>query len=160
MSENVSSFELEKIFSTGPVVVFSWSSEPGRPVEMVTPNVEKILSYTREDFLEALVDYRDLILEEDREGVQLELSGAIEAGTDHVRHRNYRLRTKSGEIIWISDFTHIERDADGKEQRFIGYILDITEQKRAEKAEQALREERERFEAILSSSLDGIFTVD
>ena len=57
----------------------------------------------------------------------------------------HRLRTKSGEYVWIlARAKVVERDKDGSPVRIVGTSLDISDRKRADEAEQKARDELER----------------
>ena len=48
--------------------------------------------------------------------------------------REYRIRRKDGEVIWIQDRGQIICDLDGKVEYVSGVFFDITERRRAEEA--------------------------
>jgi PAS domain S-box-containing protein len=82
---------------------------------------------------------------EDRERVEKYFLAAV-AGTDRDYKAEYRIvRPSDGEIRWIRAVAEIERDVQGRPQRLVGAHLDITDQKRAEKA---IQESEGRLRAI------------
>ncbi len=63
--------------------------------------------------------------------------------TDRFSHEPYRMVTNDGDVRWVTDNTKIIR-TDGEISHYLGYLIDITEQKRFEtslrESEQSLRE--------------------
>src|SRR5262249_9439307 len=70
----------------------------------------------------------------------------------------FRVRTKSGDWIWILDRGKVfTRDEKGQPHRMVGSELDITERKRLE---QDLRLSEAKFSGIVSVSADAIISID
>jgi PAS domain S-box-containing protein len=81
---------------------------------------------------------------EDRDRVLTGLHAALDGGQDSWSGE-YRFRKSDGTYATVLDRGHIGRDASGKAVRMIDSMLDLTERQRAEAA---LRESKERFEAL------------
>ncbi|MDY7232535.1 PAS domain-containing sensor histidine kinase [Hyalangium rubrum] len=73
-------------------------------------------------------------------GIHAAIDGDQDSWTDE-----YRFRRSDGSYVTFLDRGHIGRDASGKAVRMIGSMFDLTERHRAEAA---LRESKERFEAL------------
>jgi PAS domain S-box-containing protein len=69
----------------------------------------------------------------------------------------YRLRRNDGVYRWFKTRAVALRDSDGKVVKWFGSNTDIDDHKRAD---QALRENKERLAGIVSSAMDAIITVD
>src|SRR4030095_4391262 len=69
----------------------------------------------------------------------------------------YRLRRKDGVYRWFKTRAVALKDSDGKVVKWFGSNTDIDDHKRAD---QALRESRERLAGIVSSAMDSIITLD
>jgi PAS domain S-box-containing protein len=81
---------------------------------------------------------------EDRERVMASVHAAID-GSQESWTGEYRFRRSDGAYATFLDRGYIGRDASGKAVRMIGSMLDLTER---HQAEAALRESKERFEAL------------
>ena len=120
------------MFVSGPVVVFKWQNRPNWPVEYVSPNVFEVLGYEVDEFGTGKTPFADIIVDEDRQSVFDEVTAYAESGVDSFAHQPFRVTTKDGKIIWVSDYTTILRNKDATITHYLGYIVDITERKLAE----------------------------
>ncbi|MCP4727368.1 MAG: PAS domain-containing protein, partial [bacterium] len=137
-----------------PVIMFLWKNDEGWPVEFVSENVKEIFGYTAREFTSGSIAYEKVVHPEDLERVANEVD---RHGKDN-RIQNfinvpYRVITKSGEVRWIDNRTHIRRDKEGKITHYQGIVIDITEN---ELAKEALRESEEKFREISEQSIVGI----
>ncbi|NPD48119.1 PAS domain S-box protein, partial [Lentimicrobium sp. S6] len=121
------------LFIAGSVVVFKWQNADGWPVEYVSPNVKEILGYSAEELKSGGTPYIGLIFPEDIDRVANEVATNSKSGTDRFAHEPYRIVRKDGKIIWIDDYTSIVRNTEGEITHYLGYVIDITERKQAEK---------------------------
>ncbi|MFI5142674.1 MAG: PAS domain S-box protein, partial [Thermoanaerobaculales bacterium] len=79
-------------------------------------------------------------------------------GDTPVYETEHRLRTKSGDWIWVADRGHVvERATEGTAKRIIGTQRDITQRKQSEAA---LRESEARFQLLARTAPVGIFQTD
>ena len=135
--ERLEAHELEReganraLFARGPVVVFRWRNCEGWPVEFVSPNVEQLTGYPREEFASDRLPYASLIVEEDLAQVFAEVA-EHSASSQWFEHEPYRIRRHDGELLWIYDYTVVLRDEQGAATHFYGYIMDITERVQTE----------------------------
>ncbi|MFC7042514.1 PAS domain-containing protein [Halonotius sp. GCM10025705] len=144
--EKESKLQLEEerdMFAEGPAVVFKWENADGWPVEYVSKNVAETFGYTPEQFRSGEIPYADLIHDDDLDRVMDEVAEAKDNAVDRFRHDPYRMVTADGEIRWVTDNTKIIR-TDGEITHYLGYLIDVTEQKRLERSlresEQSVRE--------------------
>ncbi|WP_302080707.1 PAS domain S-box protein [Salinibaculum rarum] len=135
--------EERDMFASGPAVVFKWETGEGWPVEYVSENVTETFGYTPEQLQSGEVPYTDLVHDDDIERVANEVETQSDGTTDRFSHEPYRMITASGETRWVTDNTKIVR-TDGEITHYLGYLIDITEQKRLEatlrESERSLRE--------------------
>ncbi len=124
---------LLSLFDKGETVLFRWKNDKNWSIEHVSLSVKNLLGYTKEDFLEKHMDYLSCIHRDDIVKVQQEVIEGSKSSNDFFAHQPYRVITKDKKVKWVLDYTTILRDTNGKIKGFIGYILDITEQKNKER---------------------------
>jgi PAS domain S-box-containing protein len=132
--------EQRDLFSGGPTMVFQWRPEHGWPVEFCSANVSDLLGYDISDLLDGSIAFASLIHPDDLERIGKEVSYFIETGID-TYEQDYRLRHAHGHYLYVYDYTRLQRDESGQVRLIYGYLLDITDRKRAEA--EHLRLERE-----------------
>lgn len=123
---------LLSLFDKGDSVLFKWKNEEAWPVEYVSTNAEKVLTYTIHDFTSQRVSYASCIHADDIEHVMEEVLDAVEKKKEFFKHDPYRILTKDNQVKWVLDYTVTEKDSDGNILYFIGYINDITKDKENE----------------------------
>jgi PAS domain S-box-containing protein len=93
-----------------------------------------ILGYDLEEIRPALTHWRDFIYNDDLERMSQAFNDHA-VGNSAIFQIEYRVRSKSGELIWVSDRGRIvERDKEGNPQRAAGTRLDINNRKLYEEA--------------------------
>jgi len=136
-----------------PAVVFKGYIDGS--VAFFDHKIEALTGYARKDFESRQRNWTELILEEDLEKVKQSFVQGLKTDKSYVRE--YRIRNRQDNFIWIQERSQIVCDKSGKVQYVSGIFFDITPQKQAEEA----RQEGERFlSSIFSSILDGISVVD
>lgn len=95
----------------------------------IGPQIEALLGWTRESW-RSVDDWASRIHCEERDSVVDYCVKQSIAGIDH--EADFRMLTKDGDYIWVRDIVHVVRGADGVVDSLIGFMIDITEQKRAE----------------------------
>ena len=99
-----------------------------------------MLGYSFEELQGEEEPWRTRVHPDDRAAVMETLERHLR-GESASYESEHRLRTKSGEWIWVSDRGRVvERAADGKPIRFLGTHMDITERKRAAAVSAAMLE--------------------
>lgn len=120
---------LDGIFKEGPVVVFVWKSEPNWPVEFVSANVEEFTGYSVEEWKNQDIKYSDIIYKDDLLRIINEVKTySYELKFRRWKHKPYRIIHKNGKIKWIDDYTYCIYDENENPIKYIGYIIDITQQ--------------------------------
>jgi len=117
-------------------------------VDFVDEKVKEITGYSKEDFDSRRLKWIDLVLEEDRE--EFKKSFRRSMGDSGAFTREYRIRTKDGELRWIQERGQIVYSPDGRVDYVSGVFYDITANKRAE---EALRESEQRLRFLTSQLL-------
>ncbi|WP_136716515.1 PAS domain S-box protein [Halorientalis salina] len=135
--------EERDMFAQGPAVVFKWENADGWPVEYVSENVTETFGYTPEQLESGAVPYMNLIHDDDVDTVQTTVAEQSDGTRERFSHDPYRIVTDTGDVRWVTDNTKIIR-TDGEVTHYLGYLIDITEQKQLEaslrESEQSLRE--------------------
>ena len=150
--------ETTKIINRSPMVAFLWGNEEGWPVEFVSENAKKLFGYSAQEFLEGQITYPKIIHSDDLERVAGEVeSNSKNEGAQSFTHAPYRIVTKSGEVKWIEDITHIRRDARKIITHYEGIVYDITE--RIE-TEDIIKKQSENLTSLLEISQTLTSTLD
>ena len=125
-----------------PAVVYrgykDWS------VEFIDNKIGFLIGYTKDEFDTRKVKWNQLIVDEDIPSAKKAYIKASKSGRSYVRE--YRIRTKTGNNVWIQDRGQIIRNKKGKIQHVAGAFFDITEQRRAE---EALKVSEKRYRAVV-----------
>jgi PAS domain S-box-containing protein len=145
--------EANLVVENSPVVLFRWKGDDKWPVELVSGNIIQF-GYTPDEFLSGSITYSSILHPEDLERVTREVHDFCNEGADQFR-LEYRIMTKGGDIRWVNEHTHVERDAAGDVKNFEGIVIDVTERKRAE---DAIHESRAKYQAIVDS-FDGLIYI-
>lgn len=122
-------------------------------VEFADDKVELLTGYSREEFNLKKLKWSDLILKEDIESAK---ESFIEALKNHDSYdREYRVKIKSGDILWIQDRGQITYDKEGDVKYIIGTFFDISDRKKV--AEELKKQTDQLIQARKLASL-GVLT--
>lgn len=147
----------DKLFSSGPVVLFQWEAASNCPILSVSPNIQQVLGYSVIELTSRNKCYTDLIHPDDRTSVYEQINRNLAQNINKTGRLVYRLEKKDGSYIWVEDHTVVIRDATGSPAQFMGYIIDVTERHAAETHH---RITTERIEAITNLMSDWAWEVD
>ncbi|MEW6660235.1 MAG: PAS domain-containing protein [Thermodesulfobacteriota bacterium] len=116
--------EFNLILNNIPAMVFKgyadWS------VDFYSTRVEEMIGYSKNDFDSRQLKWTDILLEEDMERTKFPFIKALKTDRNYVRE--YRIKSKNGQIIWIQERSYIVCDSNGKIDYISGIFFDITEQ--------------------------------
>jgi PAS domain S-box-containing protein len=124
-------------------------------VEFFDQKIEVLTGFRMKEFNSGSIKWSELIVEEDIAGVRETFIKALKTDKSYVRE--YRIRARSGDILWIQERAKILCDEKGEIDHVSGVFFDITERKQAE---EALRESEERHRMLLEASPDPILVYD
>ena len=153
------------VIDQSPAVLFRWGIAPGWPVLYVSPNVRQ-WGYSPEALVGGGLPYLDLVHPDDaahigEEVARFAASGAIQTCQE------CRIRTGSGEVIWVDHRATIVRDGSGAPLYFQGVATDVTARKRDEDALRELTRELQAAAelnaisgAVIQSSAEGVMVTD
>jgi len=146
--------QLHLVVSSVPLVLWIWEPQSGR-VPYVSPEFENVWGRSLPDPAAAFDVFLDSIHPEDRQAMisqfEEEASGAEPGDSE------YRIVRPDGELRWIHSRAFPVKDEDAKVSRVVGYAEDITARKATERA---LRETRQRHQALLDSIPDMAWLKD
>ena len=110
----------------------------------ISPRIETILGYSVDDWKQDPAFWIERLHPDDRDQAFRDLAAAQATSVPFVSE--YRLVARDGRDVWIRDESITIRDAAGNPTTVHGVMLDITDQKRAERA---LRDSEQRFRELL-----------
>ncbi|HET9906271.1 MAG TPA: diguanylate cyclase [Anaerolineales bacterium] len=122
-----------------------------RPLYM-SPQVEVILGYRPEEFLEDPELWPSLLHPDDRERALSTDARHYQAG--EMLRQEYHVVARDGHVVWLSDEAAMIRDEVNGKIFSQGVLLDITARKQAE---EALRLSEERFRLISWATKDAVW---
>jgi PAS domain S-box-containing protein len=144
-----------------PAAVYVADPGPKGAWTYVSPQIERILGFTPEEWLAEPDLWRRRLHPDDRDRV---LAGeeevwrrALEAGKPSqfpVLTTEYRMLDKRDHEVWVRDEAFVVPDGYGLPLTLRGLLLDITDLKRAEAA---LRESEERYRSLFNGVPIGIY---
>jgi two-component system cell cycle sensor histidine kinase/response regulator CckA len=111
-----------------PAMVFTGYED--ETIDFFDDKIEKLTGYTREEFHSRQVKWIDLIDPEDLPEYKRQSLNAFHNNKSYIRE--YRIRPKLQQPIWIQERSQIICSSDGKIDYISGVFFDITEQKQAE----------------------------
>jgi PAS domain S-box-containing protein len=129
-----------------PAVVFMLNLEGGIGEAYVSPQIEKSMGYTQEEWLEDPIRWYQHIHPDDKTRWSAEAAQMLMAGTP-VRSI-YRVIARDGHIVSLHCEVRMVRTADGKPWFIHGVGFDVTDLK---KTEESLETERNFVSAILDT---------
>ena len=131
---------LRALMNSSQTILFSCQPTGDYRATFISDNVELILGYSPEAFLDEAGFWYDYIHPEDRERVLL---GLNRLEFDNIYSLEYRLRSAEGGYRWFFAQLRLIRDQDNKGLECVGYLVDISDRKAAEKIlEQQVQRER------------------
>ena len=136
-----------------PNVVFK--GYPDGTIDFFDDKVEGISGYPKEMFLSKTLKWTDLILREDLTRAREIFLDALKTNRQYIRE--YRIRKKSGQIVWLQASSQIVCDENGQIDFVSGAFLDITERKMAEAA---LHDSEEKYRSLFDSGPNPIFVLE
>jgi PAS domain S-box-containing protein len=117
-----------------PAIVYVWAVADGLDQvaeEYVSPQIEPVLGFRPEEWVENPRLWIDRLHPDDREEVLDETKRSVEAGEPFKLE--YRMVARNGRVVWLHDVASVlTRDASGRATRYQGVQLDITARKDAE----------------------------
>lgn len=129
-----------------PAVVFMAFLDRGTGEAYVSPHIEQLLDFTRQEWLEDPVRWYQHIHPEDKERWSTEAASLLFSG--EPLRSVYRVLARDGRIVWFHCEAKMVRSQDGRPWFIHGVAFDITDVK---EAEMALQDERNFVSAIVDT---------
>jgi PAS domain S-box-containing protein len=133
-----------------PAITYTMSLGSDSQTLFISPQVESLLGFPRERWLDDPYFWQTRLHPDDRERVCAEVEQACVAGKPIALE--YRMIAQDGRVIWFSDSASPTCDEKGQPIQYQGALFDITEMKHGEEGLAQLA-------AIVQSSDDSIISV-
>ncbi len=121
----------------------------------MSPQIERLLGYSAECWDAGADFWRSILHPDDLAAVVAEDARTDETGEPF--DLEYRYIAADGRVVWVRNQTELLRGSDGEPRFWQGYLIDITERKRAE---QKLRTAEDQYRTLVEHSPAVIFTSD
>lgn len=122
--------QLATFINNLPGIVYQCGSAAPWPFTVVSEGAEALTGYTAGEFLDGKISWGEIIHPDDRPMVDDAIVNGIL--TKQVFDVVYRIRTRSGEIRWMSDRGQCVYASSGEPRFLEGIVSDVTAQKAAE----------------------------
>ena len=121
------------IVESSPLVLIRWKIDGYKIFpQYISSNVNQY-GYTAEELISGEINLKDIVPLEDYQNANQEILKNIEEGNDDFV-QEYRVKTRSGKLRWISDRKQLIRNAAGEITFLQSTALDVTEQKETDKS--------------------------
>jgi PAS domain S-box-containing protein len=135
-------------------VVWQVDAEDFR-VQFVSRRAVDLFAYPVTEWLDSHRIWQKLIHPDDFDRVMAQREDAV--GSAQPYEIEYRVITRTGNVLWVRTLVHIERDDGGKTRSLRGVMFDITERRRAN---EILRGDQERYRTLLDHAADALLVHD
>lgn len=147
--------QFESVINNLPGITYRCKSDEDATMLFLSEEVKRMTGYDAADFINnKILSFVSIIHPED-------LSGIFEIGRQVDKRKafelEYRLVTRDGRVIWVTDIGRGVFDDNGQLLYVDGVILDVTVHR---KQEQLLRESNERFRLVMKASREAIVDWD
>ena len=113
-----------------PAVLYVDANDERSTKVYTSPQVEPLLGFTAERWRDDPDLWLDHVHEDDRERVVTEHHDSRRTGEPF--RTEYRFRTADDRLVWLRDEAVLVRDGDGEPSFWRGFMVDVTQTKRAE----------------------------
>ncbi len=146
----VSKFGLELSPFSNSFTFFIWKNTEELSIEYASPNVEHILGISAEKLMKERIGYVDFVYEEDLQDFIKILKNTANHGRQVIRHPDYRVVSKDGNLRWVADDVMAILNSKGEITHFYAYVIDKTEK----------HEREELFRLVADDNPHGVLLFD
>jgi two-component system, sensor histidine kinase and response regulator len=134
-----------------PAAVYIDAGESLGTPQYISPQIEALLGYTPQEWVSDPDLWKRAIHPDDRERI---LSAVAAAGdADTTIHLEYRVLARDGREVWVHDQVALVCDEKGAGHHWLGFMVDVTDRKRAEEGLRAAKEAAEEANRLKSAFL-------
>ena len=122
-------FDFREIIERLPLVVYIDNLDERSSPVYVSPEIERLLGYTREEWLADPDLFSKSLHPEDHERVMAAIKerNRSEARIDYA---DYRLIARDGQVVWVRDDEMVVGGENGAPSMSMGYLQDVTSRRR------------------------------
>ena len=137
-----------------PAVIYIAAIDELSTTVYVSPQIETLLGFDPQEWLADPKSWLNALHPDDRD---LMLNEIVPRSRDASLRSEYRLRSSSGDYVWVRDEAVLITDDSDQPLYWQGFLLDITERKRAE---DELMELEAKYRSLVDNANDVIITYD
>lgn len=119
-------------FNSSPIILFNCSPNNFN-TNYISQNVDLILGYKQEDFINKQINIFSIIHKDDIKKVKTSIEYNINKLAVNFFNINFRVINKKGNTVYLSGNINLIKNYKNKVISYHGYFLDITEQKKLER---------------------------
>lgn len=120
-----------ELFHSGPIVIFKREFKNGCWVVTNVTNSVSQWGYEPSFFLNNKEAVKNILHKDDIQRVQDTLTNVVDNEKNQI-NQQYRIYKTDGTIAWVSDYIQVFRNSKGEAVELIGYLVDITQDKKHE----------------------------
>ena len=124
-------------------------------VEFFDKKIEALTCYSADEFNSRKIKWIDIIVKDDIPALINNFALALK--TDKSFVRDYRIKSRDGNINWIQERGQIICDGKNHIKYITGVFFDITQQKRSE---DLLRKSEKKYRTLLETTLEGYWLLN
>ncbi len=145
------------LFVSGPGVIVKLRNEIGWPVDYISSNIETLLGYSPDAFLNQGMSYTSIIDPAFLPHYINETETADQTHYDSFKRSPYRVLDHQGNRKWVQDYCRAIRDEYGKISHYYAHISDISALK---DAEHRLTLSRDYIQKVVDTLPDPTLVID
>ena len=135
-------------------VAFDWFIGARESENRWSPELEALYGLEPGTFDQTYEGWKTLVHPDDWPSARLALKRAQESGDVAAE---YRVIHKDGTVHWLQAKGRMFRDAEGRPDRMVGFMIDVTDRRHAE---EELRATEARFRTFVDHATDAFFLLD